>query len=309
MKTGYIFWGTLLIVLGLILLFNSFGGIFPDFGVIFKFWPLLIVLWGISMLKLNPLLKKILSGLSGLFLALLLGALILNNWCWFKCDTRYNSHDYKYSYTKVGDKYLVHSSAYSDSVKTVTLNIEGGAAFYQFGDTCSNMIDVYSDKNNYDFRFESDTDEQSYSFRIDGSHFMNFFHRDKESIATYIKLNPKVSWNLNFDIGASEIKADLSKYRIANLDFDAGAASIEVKIGDLNDTTNINIDAGATSVKLLIPSTSGCELEYDTGLSNVTFQGFQNNNGVYYTENFSSASKKIKINISGGVSSFKIVRI
>jgi hypothetical protein len=50
MKTSNIFWGTLLIVLGLLFLLVNFSAINLDWENIWQLWPIIIILFGISML-------------------------------------------------------------------------------------------------------------------------------------------------------------------------------------------------------------------------------------------------------------------
>jgi len=50
MKTSHIFWGLLFIVFGLLVLINNFTNIFMDWGTIWKLWPLVIVLLGLSII-------------------------------------------------------------------------------------------------------------------------------------------------------------------------------------------------------------------------------------------------------------------
>ena len=72
MKSSSIFWGVFFVSLGALLLLNQFEAINADLGGIVRFWPVLIILFGVSLLNLPDIAKKIVSGAAGLFLALLI---------------------------------------------------------------------------------------------------------------------------------------------------------------------------------------------------------------------------------------------
>ncbi len=309
MKTGHIFWGTFLIVFGSLMLVNSMGGHIPNFEGILKFWPLLIVLWGLSMLKLSPLPKKILSGITALFMAIFFAAVVLFNWHWSCFNSKSEDCiECKYNDDQYSRNSLLLSKALPDSLKHAVLNINGGAAKFQVGGETSELIYARSNNPNHDFNIYEDTTKSVLTLSINDLHLKNIFHSGKHSRTAFISLNSKVSWDLNFDIGAAELKADLSTYLINNLDIDAGAASIKVKLGEISDFTNVRIDAGATSVELNLPKSVGCELESETGLSHVDFDGLTQSDGKYFSDNYQTSTKKVHIIISGGVSSFKVRR-
>ncbi|HLG31604.1 MAG TPA: DUF5668 domain-containing protein, partial [Ignavibacteriaceae bacterium] len=62
MKTSHIFWGTLFIVLGLLVFINNFTPIYVDWGTIWKLWPLVIILIGISILIKHRYGKGVVAG-------------------------------------------------------------------------------------------------------------------------------------------------------------------------------------------------------------------------------------------------------
>jgi len=88
-----------------------------------------------------------------------------------------------------------------------------------------------------------------------------------------------------------------------------GAALLEVKLGALAERTNFYVDAGASKIDISVPEEIGCQIKIDNVLSRNDIKGFKHfNSGLYRTEGFNEAEKKIFIDISTGVSSVKIVR-
>ncbi|MBI5323909.1 MAG: hypothetical protein HZB41_01280, partial [Ignavibacteriae bacterium] len=79
-KTKSIFWGVFLIFLGIFFLMNELNMWNYDLSVIQYFWPLLLVIWGISILKIPGIAKKILASLAAILLALFIMSLVTHHW-------------------------------------------------------------------------------------------------------------------------------------------------------------------------------------------------------------------------------------
>ncbi len=80
MRTHIIFWGILLISLGLALVLNNFDLLEFDFSFVFKLWPIILIIWGLTFLKIHDVFKKILAGFSAILITLLFVALIKHDW-------------------------------------------------------------------------------------------------------------------------------------------------------------------------------------------------------------------------------------
>ena len=61
MSKKQVYWGVFLITIGGFLLIHSFGMLNCDFSMFIRLWPMFFIFWGISLLKLPDLFKKILS--------------------------------------------------------------------------------------------------------------------------------------------------------------------------------------------------------------------------------------------------------
>jgi hypothetical protein len=102
---------------------------------------------------------------------------------------------------------------------------------------------------------------------------------------------------------------DLSNYLIDTVKIEAGAASIELKVGTLNPQVYIQYHAGAASLEVRIPRESACEIRSESFLVSRDFEGFsRKKEGVYHTENFPEGKNKIFIRIESAVSSLKVDR-
>ncbi|MCZ6777287.1 MAG: hypothetical protein O7D34_12685, partial [Ignavibacteria bacterium] len=69
------------------------------------------------------------------------------------------------------------------------------------------------------------------------------------------------------------------------------------------------VDAGASSITISVPSSAGCEIRYNGGLSRKRFHEFEKvDTDTYRSENFAWSPRKIYIDINVGVSSVKVIR-
>ncbi|MCW8806464.1 MAG: hypothetical protein OQK56_08400, partial [Ignavibacteriaceae bacterium] len=124
-----------------------------------------------------------------------------------------------------------------------------------------------------------------------------------------IALNSKPVWDMNFDVGAASMEFDLSEFKTRNVDVDMGAASINIRLGNLYSETKLSVDAGASDINIFVPKESGCKIVTDGALSSKHFTDFEKiNSDKFKTENFDEAVNKIFIDIDCGVSSISVDR-
>ena len=80
MRTGRAFWGAFLLSAGLLLLLDRFAALPDGWQSLWRFWPLIVVAWGVGVLlgKGGP--RWITAGIAGLILGLALAALFTMSW-------------------------------------------------------------------------------------------------------------------------------------------------------------------------------------------------------------------------------------
>ncbi len=309
MKTGTIFWGVFLITLGVMLLISSLNSFALDLEFIFKFWPLIFIFWGLTLLKISEAIKKIMTASIAVLLSLFIVAIVnsgvsgvknLAEWDW---DINLKTDDVKSSYEKRDLMSIPFDSNQIDR----NLSLDVGAGSFSIEGGSENLIDVFSKSKNSNFSLESDSLHQNISVSYSEGN-INFDGTYKSMNKAILKINKNPLWNFDIKLGAAKMSADLSRIKSRRINFETGAASSKIKLGDLVDSCDIVINAGASSVQLEIPKNSGCIVNTDLGLSSRKFDEFNFDGDSFKTENFEQAQKKIFINIKGGVSSFKIKR-
>ena len=304
MKFRNIFWGIILIFLGVLFILSNLNLIHFDWFYLWRLWPVILILWGVSILPAHNLIKMFLT------LVVLAGTvyfMVDNTVAWEKGNSwnieRWDEWD-EAENLPVNQNFSI---PYDDSVSSATLELDLAAGSFYIDDSTDNLID-----------FEKRGDKVKYSYnikRMDDNAVIKI-EREKSQIvvgkknhSVSLNLNAEPVWDLNLDVGAAALEFDLSDFRVRNLDLEGGAASLEIRLGERYQEIYVNIDAGASSIVLAVPESSGCDLKINTVLSGKTIQGFEKTEkGHYRTENFDEAENKIFIEVDAAVSSYEITR-
>ena len=303
MKTSNIFWGVFFISIGGLVLLGNITDLNFTWNSAWKFWPMVLILIGVSILVKNEIGKGIVAGLAALVLALTLYASV-------SATTNLIDNDFEIN---LGDEVAVFdttyfSQEYSDSIKTASLNFSGGAGGFKMLTPTDKLLDFRTEGVRENFNLErNDLDSHSdINFEMKSNHSIKLGKNNyKNNVELSLNSNPE--WDLNFDVGAASLDLDLTQYKVNKLDIDMGAAALNLKFGDLADVTRFKLDAGASDIDILIPDSVGCEIKSDAALSSKNYEGFTKlNNDIYRSVNFDKFSKKIYIDIDCGVSSIDV---
>ncbi len=297
MKTGKLFWGFFLLTLGALFLLSKYDLLSCSFGFVWDIWPLIFVFWGALVIFKETFARPFINSLFGIFLALMLFGIMENG---------INSFDFSESNEVFSEFY---EENYDPGIKTADLEISSGAGLFIIRGSTDKLAEGKTKGNiaEYDFELWKDDDHANVRFKLHKRNFNFFRGRFKNQLEVALNQNPV--WDINLNIGASKSNFDLTEYKVKNVSLHTGAASGRIKLGDKFDSTTVDIHMGAASITVEIPKTSGCSINSDMALVSRDFSGFNKKySGYYETENFKSSSKKIFINVEGGVSSIKVKR-
>ncbi len=305
-----IFWGVVLVIIGILFILKNVGVIYFNWFTIWRLWPLILILWGISLIPVKDYLKLIFS-VAAIGLSVILVSRYdkegYYNFGWnnnHHTDKNWSDNDWS-----EGTSEQVLFQSYDSVIQRVQLNLDAAAGDFRLeGISPADKLLTFEKKGNignYSMTSEGDSALRTINLKIEDSKVK--FHN--EGMRVKLELNPKPIWDFNFDIGAASINFDLSSFKVGKLSIDGGASSIKMKLGDLNILTEVDIEAGASSINILIPEGVGAELRTETVFSSRSFKGFKKvGDGLFRTDNFSTAGKKIMISVDAGVSSVKVDR-
>ena len=301
MKYRNIFWGVLLILLGVLYLLKQFDVIYFNWRDILSLWPLILVLWGISILPVKAVYKMI-----GSFAAILIMILIIHynpsrwhsGWIWIGDWDRHDRDRIE----------LKKSEPRSEDAEFAVLELDAAAGTYVIDGTSDDLVDFkyIGDSGSYYMRTTDNGERQK--VRIGPEHRRNQYNL-YNTHEVELKMNPDMVWDIDLDAGAADIWMDLTPFVINKLTIDGGATSIEIRMGALSDDVYIDIETGVSSVEIFVPEEVACEVSSDSFLVSRELPGFDKvSKSTYVSPNFADATKNITIHFSSGISSLRVVR-
>jgi hypothetical protein len=308
MKTKHIFWGLLFVSIGILILLKNIGLLYIDLANIWRFWPVVIILWGITYFTKNQIVKGFIAGISGIILAVTLFAFFNSSYNFICNAFSLNGNDFNFTINENTDT-SSYSEPYNTKIKNCEFYLKGGAGSFAITDSTDYLMyaETQGIRNNYEIGRRDEDNNASITMTMKKTHFV--FNDEHQKNKTVISLNTIPVWDMNFDVGAAAIDFDFSPFKTDNIDIKMGAASLKVKLGNKLDTEKIHIKAGVSSVDILVPESSGCEIDCNTALSSKDFDDFNKiSSNLYKTDNFDSAKKKIYIEINTGISSIHVSR-
>ena len=304
MKYKNVFWGLILILIGSLAIARNLDLLYFDWYRFVKLWPVIFILWGISVLPVRDYLKI------GLLVIVLGGA------TWFVVDSDAYADEDSFGFVtedwndnnNQSQKYNQDCTvSWADSIKEARLDMEAAAGSFYLKDTTSELLKFHQSGSKARYECNVKRENDYAKVKIDENHSHILYRKNNKKVV--IKLNSNPVWNISLDAGASAVKYDLSQFKVHKLNIDGGAGSFKITLGNRYPDTYMNLDAGASSILLRIPESSGCDLELSSVLSGKNLSGFQKtDDGHYRTANYDSAANKIHLNIDAAVSSFTIIR-
>jgi hypothetical protein len=312
MRYKHLFWAIILISVGILFILNNLGIISFTWYTIWRLWPLIFILWGIAILPVRDIVKFTLLGGLMLVTALVISKLPDkspwplhfhhhgNSWNLDALDNDDESDTRNFKDQKLSVPFD------SLAVKGI-LDLDAAAGNFNLSDTTADFLSFSKtgDIGNYELTSSDKAGTKDISLKLTDSHSSGTVKENK----VVILLNSKPSWTLNFNIGAADMNLDLSRFRIDTATFDAGASSMDIRLGDLNPVSTLTFNAGASSIDIRIPKTAGCQVSSESFLVSKDFEGFsKKGDHIYQTANFSTSKSKIYITIKTAVSSIDISR-
>lgn len=293
-NTSRVFWGLLLVLVGLLLLLDNFGVLEVQYESLWQLWPLLIVIWGVSLLNIKGTWWGIVSAILMLASFALLALTAVGTVPLNMEEDGLQSQQIERT---------------SNAIERLDVNVETGAGKLFIDSRDSDVpveAELRSDSMALNVDSRNDGSTQIVDVSTEGRRIWWFgnFRNDLD-----VQLTRQLPVDLRVKVGASDLDADVSEVMLERLVVDLGASSGVVKLGDRVDSMNVTVKAGASSLTIKVPKDSGVSVSLDKGVSSQALDGLQDKgNGLYETDGFESASKKITIQGDIGATSFTLER-
>ncbi|MDX9906902.1 MAG: DUF5668 domain-containing protein [Bacteroidales bacterium] len=305
MKAKNIIWGLVLVLIGVMFILKNLDVIYFSWHSIWRLWPVVLVLIGVTILPIKDLYKIILT-----VIVMIIGALFLiyvpgnrdDGWS-FRYDRDINPPSPPDKLMDIDQRIF---EAYDTIITSAKLDFDAAAGNFRIEDTTAELFEFEREGNlgKYVYSIKDLGSRREINIELDEGRIRGDF-RNKVAV----KLNPLPVWDLKVDVGAANIDMDLSSFKVENIDIDGGASSINVKMGSLYDNVDVKINSGASSINIKVPEEFGCKIVANTVLSSKDLNGFNHTGGgTYETPDYQGKSKYITIKIEAAVSSLFIQR-
>jgi hypothetical protein len=306
MKHGNIFWGVTLIIIGFIFLLDKLGVIYFEWGMFWRLWPVLLILWGIAIMPINGLLKTLFS--------LLVAALTIGFY-YQKTNSegftdrspvfRFYDRDENNDEGRFEDQYFAQEMP--EGVTNATLKLDAAAGEFRLEGTTAYLFEFAKSGKAVSYSYKVEEFENEATVHIQQETDLHLGRKNKNEVS--LMLNPDPVWDMDIDIGAADFRFDMRNFKVNTLDIDGGATSIKLYLGELHPECEVDISAAASSIEVNVPETAGCRVEGSSVLSSRSLEGFNKlDKGIYETEGYETAAQKITIKVDAAVSSFTVKR-
>jgi len=312
MKYKHLFWGLILIAIGMLFILNNLGIIHFSWYSFWRLWPVILLLWGITILPVKDLVKYVLLGVVLVSMFLFINHMPEGRpWYW-----HFHHPDHSFRWEWDDEDNDTNTKTFSDQNLSVPydslaqkgiLSLDAAAGNFRISGGTSEFLSFNKsgDIGNYELTTKDQGKDKKISLTLKEGTSRHNIRKNEVTI----KLNTKPVWTLNLNIGAADANFDLSEYKIDTAMFEAGATSMTVKLGERNPETFMEFNAGASSIHIYVPKTAGCQVTSESFLVSKNMEGFENKgNHVYQTSNFKDNKNKIHIIIKTAVSSIDVER-
>ena len=296
--------GIILIAIGIIALMVTFFDLKIDWEELAKFWPVFIIIFGVSLLPLNKVLKSV-----SVIVIILISCLIYCN----EVNGNANLSEEMTSEVFIEEDVETQefSSPFKDNTTEASVEINYGAGMLYLNSPVEELVKArnMSDKIVQNLYLEYEDSHADIVFDVEDDNYQVNDIEEVKSNRFDISLNKNPIYDFELNLGASELNFDFSEYKVSDVEINSGASNIDIKLGELYDSTYVVISTGVSKIRIGIPNNSGCRLECESVLTLRDFDGFvKKSSNVYETVNYSSAENNIEIEFEGAMSEFEVYR-
>lgn len=315
MKDKRLFWGIVVLAIGIVALLSNWGVIHFSWTAALKLWPLLIVILGIMLLPTNDIVKAIL-----LVVTIGIGCLLYHYQAqrhnsvfdWFsvtdtRCSTTGNDIHRNAACSAWGGLVCRKAARTSPCTGADTrLEVQMGTGKLSVCGLCDELatatqggkkLEIASTKSNgVTILSLSTLSSKTQAMRGIGK-------------PINIMLNDTPTWDMDISAGASDIDIDLSRHSTERLDIAATTGNINVKMGEYDIDSNISITAGLSKISITIPKNANCTIECPSALAHKDFADFtETSKNHWQSDGDGAASHNIRIKIDAAAAYITVKR-
>lgn len=308
MKGSSLVGAVVLIALGGLFLYANLDPDFNPWPLLARYWPLLIILWGVNKLvnylrsRDNPqaaaAARLTFGDVFFLILLLCFGALFTaavqrGPWSWEPGEPGQFHQTYS---EEMGDAEAVEARI---ELRAGTLRLEGGAA---------NLLEA-------DFDYDREDLKPRVSYRI-------FDKRGKLTIVQprrtiefgesnsqwELRFSNDIPLDLNVEMGAGRGLLRLAGLNLTNLDFEIGVGSVTVDLsGDWKQDLDVRIRGGVGQATIRLPREVGVRVRVRGGLGSIDVgEGLTRRGNAYVNDAYGKSPVTLRLEVAGGIGTIRL---
>ena len=324
MKSRNLFIGILVLFTGVVALLSVLGSIEFHWSIVWKLWPLFLIIAGIAILPINDYVKGAIL-VATLGIGCLLYQTELRHYEGNVVTRFFNRHFSQWDWDRDDDDDAKDEDRYANasdflpeqhfsepfrSVERASMEVDFGAGELEIMSPCAEMVkaDIESDFVKYSFKTEESGEKAA--FYLSGKGQANNLHKTKDNkndIELALCAHP--IWDFNLDMGAASADLDFSPYKMENIEVNGGACKLDLKLGDNGCDSKVTINTGASDIDISVPSTMDCEILLESAITGKEFQGFEKvEKGLWRSLDYGNNAHRITIQISCAMSNISVER-
>ncbi len=304
--------GLFLILIGILFLLSKLEifkfSFFDYIGTLISFWPIVLIVIGISILFHKHTIIKII--LWGSFLAFVLfyssyaerfdgfnGFLNLKDFSFF-----IENGEIKWNWDEEGTsrKSMVHKNNKAEKGK---MSIELGACKFELKDTHGNVFEVISNMKELSHRSNYDRNSKTDEINIWEE---NISKKMKNRYAE-LKLEKDLIWDIDAHLGALDAMFDMSELNINSFSLDIGAGNVDLYLGSENSHTKVYVNGGMSNISIHIPEDSGIKVKKEGALVHFTDRiGLEEKESELVSPNYDEADEVVELYLNAAAANITI---
>jgi hypothetical protein len=295
----------ILITLGLILLYANLRPDFDPFSMLWRYWPLLLIFWGIGRIVDYFVFERpdaqgqvTRSGHSGEFFGVLILIVLIV---------------IAFNHSHLGGK-MIHEQHYVDrgssSSVSVSVELSAGELAISGGAAPDKLLE-----GDFNYREREGRPEVEYSST--GKEGRLSITQGETRIHTHwgtggnkwdLRLNKEVLSDLKVEVGAGRGDLHLAGMNLGHVDLEMGAGRVDADLtGDWKRDVEVNIQGGVGSAMIRLPKSIGVEVHASGGIGSIDTSGMTHKNDEYVNDAYGKSPITMHVTVEGGVGHIRLV--
>lgn len=287
-----------LIGLGLLLLYSSLRSNWAPWEVIWRYWPVLLIAWGLGKLWDHLRTRRSPQGatparFTGGELGMAVALVVLVGLALTHRQPREPVGDYHFA-----------EAVEQQGAKSVHADVELGAGELDLGGGATKLLeaDCYYGRPSRkpQISYSVTGTDGELEIRQPSSDHIHFGDNGRNDWT--LRFNNQVPLDLSIKMGAGTGRLQLAGLQLTHLRVEGGVGTVSVDLGgDWKQSFDGRISGGVGTVTVRLPTSVGVRVHATAGLGTVHAPGFQREGNAYVNSAYGKSPVTISLDIEGGI--------